>query len=380
MLGSYKFIVLIFICYSFFSLAKTSTNANPLDRLYFRLAGKSLSLRHPHRELWRQMMEAGQINEVASLITKEDSFINQVAYTWGIQYLTAGKASSMELNDALSMVVGIVRDDLDARALLRGDFSYGPDLRLGLGRPKPNTNIAYSTAESRILGPKFILKYFQPQWEEKDFKEFAGLLTSRWWGETYYQGGTNRRSVVGLMNTFLCQPIESWKTSALSTSRIRQDIPRDPSNDPRIFQQECRSCHGPMDGLAGAFAYLDFQNNEIVYNSAVSKKYSNNFQVYPEGYETTDDSWKNFLIQRTDLGVGWPKRTKGMGLKELGEMVIESEGFSRCLAKRTVAHFCGDQMNLTDEWILELAKNFTSVDQFKIRELMIRVVTSPNCQ
>jgi hypothetical protein len=357
--------------------AHGNTGDKETSKIYFLLTGKPLSLRHPERSRWIQLVEENNKIEAAREMTKDSSFINQTVLQWAIRYLSYEKETAMVLNDALAMVVGIVKDNIDARLFLSGNFSYGPNQRLGYRQPSPSSNAPYALLESRSLDLSTNLQKYTPQWDVF-FKDNAGLLTTRYWGEKYYFAGTNRRPVVGLMNVFMCQPIENWKTANLSTSRIRQDIPRDPSNDPRLFQQECRSCHGPMDALAGAFAYLDFEKKTIIYSYDVAKKYTHNDHTYPEGYATKDDSWKNLLTARNDLGLDWKGPNSGKGVKELGQLVTNSEGFGRCLVKRSLSFFCDQQLSLTDPWVIELTDTLKQ-SGYNLKDLFINIATSKKC-
>lgn len=350
-----------------------------LRNMHLLLTSKPITIRHPHYQEWLNKVEEGKHKEVALEITQDKDFLNVVTLAFGIHYLTAGKETDMQLNDALSLIIGITRDNKDARDLLRANYSYGPTRRMGFGVPSPRSNQGYVQLEKKTADFVRFIEFFSPQFQEGDFTDTAGLLTTRWWGERYYEGGTNRRSVVGLMNTFMCTPIDSWKTSGLSTRFIRRDVPRDPSGDPRIFQTECRSCHGAMDAMAGAFAHMNFENNTIVQTKEVQRKYSNLAEVYPEGYETMDNYWKNLLIVRKDLGIEWSKKTQGRGIKELGEMIITSETFVTCLAKRATSFFCHKALSLTDSWIKELARDFSTRDEYKLKELFINIITHKKC-
>jgi hypothetical protein len=372
------FFVLIVLLLSSISLANPQDDSRLISKYFFEITGKPLSLKNPNRSRWLTMFENNQRHEVIQEMILDPSFIDYTAYSWAIRYLNAESSPNLELNDALALIIGIIRDERNAKDFLLGNYAYSAGHRLGFGYPSVSSNAGYLEFERRLLSFSK-LSYIPYQWEVQGFNENAGILTTRWWGEKYYQAGTNRRAVVGLLNVFMCRPIDAWKTSLLSTKRIRQDVPRDPSQDPRIFQTECRSCHAPMDALAGAFAHLDFKNNTLVYNRDISKKYFNNSHTYPEGYKTIDNSWKNLLVVRDDLGFGWGTRVSGKGLIELSQMIVESDGFGRCLAKRTVSHFCHKNLDMNDPWIQDLGSKLKSEDSYNLKSLFAEVLLSRNC-
>lgn len=347
--------------------------------LFFKLTGKPLLQRHPRAADWQQQIARGDIVTAATQMSEDDGFVDNVAHAWVQRYLLADKGTVLSLNDASASLLGIIRDETDVREFLTGDFTYGARSRLALGRPSLRSNVSFDALRERGLSLKSNIERYSPQWEAS-IQERSGVLSSRWFGEMNYQAGTNRRAVKASLETFLCRPIEEWKTPNLSTSWIRRDVPRAPNGDPRVFQTECRSCHGPMDAMAGAFAHLDYAADTLRWSHAVAAKNNNLPQVYPEGRVVNDARWKNLLVHRSELGFDGAETVEGTGVADFGRMLASSDGFSRCLAKRTVKHFCSRDLPLQNTWVVELAESLSGPLNYNLRKLFIAVVTHPRCQ
>lgn len=347
--------------------------------IYAHLTGKMLSRRNPNYQKYIDLISQGKADAVATLITEEPAFIGATVRQWASLTLSFGKKPNIELNDALAMMMGSVRDNRDARELLTGNFTYGASSKIGLGKPNPQSVDYFLKLETAPKELKDKLQYYTPQWEETSFKDPAGLMTTRFWGEQYYSGGTNRRAMVGAFETFLCEPKEFWKTSFLPTHRIRQDIPRDSGGDVRTFQRDCRTCHSGMDALSGAFARYDFTDGRLLYTAdAIRPKYFNSNHIYPEGFVTTDDSFINYLTGLQNEVFGWRGKLTGNGVNQFGQMIAESHGFSKCFSKRIYEQVCGGTLELTDPLTDELANRFEE-SAYKLKDQFIFTVLHPQC-
>lgn len=146
---------------------------------------------------------------------------------WAALYMTAGKTTVLSLDDAQALLMGSVRDNLDARLLLSGDYMYAPTPLLGL-TPSPDDNVAFSTLEQRGIPLMSGLQEVSPQWQYAGYEDSAGLLTTRGFAQVNYAAGTNRRAVRSALESFLCRPIDTWRVPDLPTERIRQDVDRVP--------------------------------------------------------------------------------------------------------------------------------------------------------
>lgn len=347
--------------------------------MFRRLTGQTLVSVHPKYPEIITLVEKGQIREAAAIAVEEPGFLTATVRQWASMIMSSGTKPMQPLNDTLATFIGSVRDNLDARELVTGDYIYGSDPRLGFSKPKPNSNTLFDAIDQSSKDLKITLKRYTPQWDVSDLPEAAGVLTTRGYAALFYSAGTNRRAVVGAMDWFMCRPIDRWKTPYLSTARIRQDVDRNPPSGPRTFQTECRSCHGAMDALAGAFAHYDFANDGIRYLTAVQPKYFLHSDVYPEGFVTQNDSWINLLTGTRHASFGWRGDTQGNGPRELGEMIAESEGFGACMTMRVFDQLCDQKLDIDHATIREIAKSFEEDDKYRLKDLFTRVISHEEC-
>ena len=349
--------------------------------LFRRITGVPLSSRRYDYEKFRTLAEKKDWKSFAILASQSSEFINQTVLQWATVYYTSNASAKIPLDDALAMIVGSVRDNLDARSLLTGNYSYGPISVVGLS-PNLKNNDAYELLEQRGLDLRSSLQNLSPQWPVAGFEDAAGLLTTRSFAAKNYAAGTNRRALRDVFSSFLCRPIETWRTPGLPVTFIHQDVDRAPGGNARVFQQECRTCHSAMDGNLGAFAHFNYLEDEFITDKGIQPKFLQHAEVYPEGHATLDDSWVNFLAktnQSTGTSFGWRGVQEGHGINEFGKMVANSQSFSRCLVKRTYAAMCNEDLELRDLKITQLADQFESADGYGLRDLFLRVVLHPDC-
>ena len=95
----------------------------------------------------------------------------------------------------------------------------------------------------------------------------------------------------------LCMDMEDFRDVTAWPDRIRQDVSRSPGGDSNLFLNDCLACHAGLDGLAGAFAFYDFDATagRITYTpNTVQPKFVKAASTFPFGFETTGDSWINY--------------------------------------------------------------------------------------
>lgn len=349
--------------------------------LYSRLSGKTLVKDTP---LYNQLVswaDLGKFREIAEAGTKETGFINSVVRQWGANILTQDKTPGLGLNDSLAFLMGSVRDNLDARTLLTGDFTYGGDTRFGsLARPSPNSNQIFDILENNTRELAVILKYYSPQWNIASLPESSGLLTTRWWASMNYSAGTNRRVIPNIMESFLCKDNGTWRRPNLPTARIRQDIDRFPQGSAHEFNVNCRTCHSIMDGLAGAFTNIDFVNEQMVWTRDIRPKYFFHSDVYPEGFVTKDNSWINYLSEADFFGdFGFEGAATGNGIRSLGTALSQTKAFRQCMAKRVFSTVCRKSVSLNDPVVSRLEKSLIAGNHL-LRDLFINAVLDPDCK
>jgi len=283
------------------------------------------------------------------------------------------------LNDYSATVVGAIRDAIDFRRILYDDLVY-------VGSPASispyanNNNDHYEELEN--LGPlvgdlsddTILVADKQSLVSGLDFDATAGVMTSRAGAMAFFSDGTNRAMFRFTLMNHLCTDLEPLKDVSRTPDRVRRDVSRSPGGDSRIFLNGCVGCHAGMDGMAGAFAFYEWDYNNdksdgsLVYRdtghpkfdpvSGVSLKHNINENNFEYGYITTSDRWINYwrngpnslLGNRPgDTGSGWlgpnsnpdsKGNATGFGAKSLGIELANSKAFAQCQVDKTFKAIC----------------------------------------
>jgi hypothetical protein len=157
----------------------------------------------------------------------------------------------------------------------------------------------------------------------------------------------------------MCNDLEQVHDVNLSPDRIRQDVPRSPGGDSRLFLNNCIGCHTGMDPMAQAFAYYNFDEAQgrIVYtDGVVQDKYYNNDLNFPQGYRTLNDEWENRWREGQNSYLGFDPLLDGYGTgaKSLGEELGNSQAFAACQVKKVFRAVClRDAENDTDRNMID---------------------------
>ena len=173
--------------------------------------------------------------------------------------------------------------------------------------------------------------------------ETAGILTTRGFAQAFLVAGTNRAAVRFATLNFMCMDMEDFRDVTAWPDRIRQDVTRSPGGDSSIFLNDCLSCHAGLDGLAGAFAFYDFDENaqQLVYTAGnVQPKYLNDAGNFRFGYVTIGDSWINYWRSGPNAFVGWNGPGSGMGAKSFGMEIAQTRQFAECQVKKAFESVC----------------------------------------
>ena len=169
-----------------------------------------------------------------------------------------------------------------------------------------------------------------------------------------------------------CTDLEPLKDVSRTPDRVRRDVSRSPGGDSRIFLNGCVGCHAGMDGMAGAYAYYEWDysgddktTGSLLYTpGTVSAKHNINENNFEHGYITVDDSWRNYwrvgpnsvLGNRPgDATSGWNPSggalpgvsvdpdlgySYGSGAKSLGYELANSKAFAQCQVDKVFKAVC----------------------------------------
>jgi hypothetical protein len=267
------------------------------------------------------------------------------------------------LNDYSATVIGLVRDGADFRRVLYDDVIYH-----GVNNPaySDSNNNHYEALEALgpiagdLSNPAILVADTQSNVTGLPSTATAGIMTSRAGAMAFFSDGTNRAMFRFTLMNHMCTDLEPLKDVSRVPDRIRQDISRSPGGDSRIYLNSCIGCHAGMDGMAGAFAYYEWNytndktdGNLVFTDGAVSAKHLINAENFEPGYQITDDSWVNYWRNGQNWLLGWTdnravtpllKDAKlnaiGKGAKSLGEELANSNAFAQCQVDKVFEAVC----------------------------------------
>jgi hypothetical protein len=358
-------------------------------RLFLRLTGSNLDPKDARLAQMSQSLMSGDVLSAAQVAVQAEGFINVTLKALATPLSSRTESAYEPFNDFQAMFMGTTRDDRDARELLSGNYTYQAPERADVPPPSPFNNDHYQQLEALSADFAQDLVRVEPQWP--DVADAAGVLTSRAWAQDHFNMGTNRRSVEYTFREFMCTPITSWRDFGLPDNWIHRDVDRNPGGNPSTFQNTCRNCHAPMDGMVGAFARFDFQTmtdpisgllgGRLIYLGPVgiAPKTNQHPAVYPAGHITTDDSWINMAIYHQNAAFGWKGPLQGNGVQQFGRMIAASDGFAACFAQRAYQQVCKqDPLSAGDGVLSGLATSFQS-SGYKIKSLYAAAAAVPGC-
>ena len=326
-------------------------SANPRDqakRIHDRLAGV------PPTDAVLDSMEAllpGNPQAAAEIAMNDVNFYNVTLKNFAAPWTNRDQSVFVPLNDYTATVIGMVRDDVPFNTLLSADLTYvGANGVVGAA-PSPSNNTHYEQLEANNINLRDnLVGVAQSTINGLPSPATAGIMTSRAASEAFFVAGTNRAMFRFTLLNHMCNDMEQMHDPKLSPDRIRQDVSRSPGGDSRLFLNNCIGCHTGMDPMSGAFAYYNYDENSgaLQYTPGnVQPKYFNNDLNFPQGYRTTDDSWKNYWREGQNAYLGFSAQPnsqglvgEGTGAKTLGEELGNSDAFAACQVKKVFKAVC----------------------------------------
>jgi hypothetical protein len=296
------------------------------------------------------LIAGGSAVQAARVAMQNPVFYTTTLKNFATPWTNEARTVHAPLNDYSATVIGIVRDDLAFTMALSGDLVY-------VGAPG-TTSTPYSHTDNRhyeeledrradLSDPDVLTAVSQSGLPGAVLQssQTAGVLTTRAAGEAFFKAGTNRRMWWGTAINHLCRDMPELNDVTRPTDRIRQDVSRSPGGDSSLFLNQCSGCHAGMDGLAGAFAYYQWDDEleRVVYTSGqVQPKNLINANAFPSGYVTVDDSWINYWRSGPNASLGWSDALPGagQGAKSLGEEVASTRAFAVCQVEKAFRHVC----------------------------------------
>jgi hypothetical protein len=397
------------------SVTMTPSLAKASD-MYERLVGAKTPIYNPLLSEMAIRLDAKDPVGAASLLTEQPLFYNLTVRNFASKMSVRDETISTMLNDFTATVIGAVRDELDAKTLLSGNYFYQADPTKAAVPSDPiddllKSNNHYEALDRGDFDLKSVLIRKTPQvlfdgTNVVTNPTSAGLLTTRQWAAAHYIAGTNRRPVEFALREFTCLPIENAGDATGPEDMIGRDVDRNPAGSMGKFASTCRACHTVLDGFRPAFAYMTFSNN-FLKNSVVvptsiqanldedtsnaigvhpdaprvARKFNRNETTFPGGKIVTDDKWvNNANLGGNKLTFGWTK-SSGTGVAEFGQAIAESKAFPRCMAKRVFFTVCKREATTKDDaFIGKVADEFSSATRnYNLKYLFQRIGSDDAC-
>ena len=326
------------------------------------IAGPREQAKRIHDRLTGVPPSSAVLDSMATKITNGDAigaayeamdnpaFYNTTIREFATPWTNRDQTVFADLNDAVALVIGLIRDDVPFDQVLYEDIAY-------VGTPAA-TNVAYSQTDNDhyvdlqqnrvdLSDPANLAQQRQSDLPNSPLgvNETAGIMTTRGFSQAFLVAGTNRAAIRFATVNFLCMDMEDFRDLTAHPDRIRQDVSRSPGGDSAIFLNDCLTCHAGLDSLAGAFAYYDFDEDtqQTVYTpGAVQPKYVNDAGTFRFGYETDNDTWINYWRTGPNAHVGWnaPGSGAGTGAKSLGMELAQTRRFATCQVKKALEKVC----------------------------------------
>jgi hypothetical protein len=377
MFGSHRVVWRLFVALALLLCGISVALAGPREqaaRIHDRLAGV------PASDAVITSMAAvlpGNPTAAANIAMQNPNFYSVTLKNFAAPWTNRNHDPFVPLNDYVTLVMGMVRDDVPFDQILSGDILY---MAPGVSpAPTAGSNAHYDALETRMHNPAFNQSELARTTQSGTYglppAATAGAMTTRAAAEAFFIAGTNRAMFRFTLVNHLCMDMEQVLDTSVTPDMIRQDVSRSPGGDSRVFMNNCIGCHSGMDPLARAFAYYDYDttNTRIVYTPGVMQpKYFNNNKTFPDGFVTPDDSWNNHWRVGQNALIGWNQALpgSGQGAKSLGQELAGSTAFAQCQVKKVFKTVCfRDPVDQADRDQVSTMTNTFRNNNFNLRQV-----------
>jgi len=294
------------------------------------------------------MIGANNASGAADLAMDNVNFYNVTLKNFAAPWTNRDQSVFVPLNDYIATVIGMIRDSdtVPFNTLLSADITYVGRNGVVPTGPSASSNQHYAELEANNINLRDELeRRTQSSIMGIPSGATAGVITSRAAAEAFFIAGTNRAMFRFTLMNHMCNDMEQIHDVRLPPDRIRQDVPRSPGGDSRLFFNSCIGCHNGMDPMAQAFAYYNYDETagRLVYTAGnVQAKYFNNDANFPQGFRTPNDDWENRWRegQNAYLGFDAARPGSGSGAKSLGDELANSEAFASCQVRKVFRTVC----------------------------------------
>jgi hypothetical protein len=378
-LSSHRFVWWLFVVTTLMLTSVSVALAGPREqaqRIHDRLAGVP-----PSDAVLNQMEAAIQANPTttgpiaaANIAMQNPNFYAVTLKNFAAPWTNRDQSVFVPLNDYITLVIGMVKDNEPFNQILTGDLLYtAPGVSPA---PSATSNAHYEALETRMRQPAFnqseIVRTTQSGTYGTPVAATAGAMTTRAAAEAFFIAGTNRAMFRFTLMNHMCMDMEQVHDTSITPDRIRQDVSRSPGGDSRVFLNNCIGCHAGMDPLAQAFAFYDFDETTQRLNytaGQVQPKYFNNDETFPDGFVTPDDAWHNHWRVGQNSLIGWSTGLPGAGngAKSLGQELASSQAFAACQVKKVFKAVCLREAGDLDDRNAVNAMTTTFAGDFQLR-------------
>ncbi|MGI9326782.1 MAG: hypothetical protein ACR2PZ_16300 [Pseudomonadales bacterium] len=293
-------------------------------------------------------IQNGDALGAAAEAMEHPAFYNTTVREYATPWSNRDQSVYTDLNDTTATVIGFVRDNLAFDRLLYDDIVYTGGAGVSNTAYAQDNNDHYLQLQNDAIDLSDTANLVQTTQSGLPnapigANQTAGIMTTRGYAEAYLIAGTNRAAVRFATLNFLCLDMEDMRDITAWPDRVRKDVTRSPGGDSSIYLTDCLPCHAGLDGLAGAFAFYDFDEDlqQLSYTpGVVQAKFLQDAATFPYGFETLGDSWVNYWRTGPNAHVGWNGPGSGMGAKSLGMELSQTRRFAECQATKAIEKVC----------------------------------------
>jgi hypothetical protein len=219
-----------------------------------------------------EMIAAGLPSGAADIAMQNPNFYAVTLKNFAAPWTNRDQSAFVPLNDYVTLVMGMVRDNIPFDQILSGNTLYTGPASVSPA-PSAASNAHFEALEVRMREPGFNQSQLVPTTQTAVYGTLpaatAGAMTTRAAAEAFFVAGTNRAMFRFTLMNHMCMDMEQVLDTSIPPDRIRQDVSRSPGGDSRVFLNNCIGCHAGMDPMAQAFAYYNFDTTAgaMVYNA-----------------------------------------------------------------------------------------------------------------
>lgn len=333
----------LLVLFRFFELAQaqqTQETANALKshlvlakKIYERSTGVKISLKDPLISQMAVEIRKDNLVGAAQIAVKSPAFTNVRARNFALKLSNKSNSVGVEFNDMAAFIVGVIRDEDDFRDILTSKNHYQiKGVNFYKNYLENITRNPASDVDEKLLDihnnlekiekPPFIgLKIDEGKVAEIQAKPItqleknnliseqaiklqehpdpAGILTTNYFAQSQYSGGSNRREIEFIAKNFLCSTMPEIGNPDASDAYVGKDVDRFVGGSNENYINNCKSCHTVMDGMRGAFAKVDY--SAFYHNLASSFGSGSAYGSFANQLNDERSTWLDSVFNQTDL-------------------------------------------------------------------------------